>query len=99
MQWILSVFARNFNQHFNLKGHIWYDRFKSIVIRSFRQLIAAFKYICNNPMKAGMVEEAEDYTYGALWFMKHRRFEIVEPPDPLITGFLPEYFGQALLTE
>ena len=81
MQWILGVFAKLFNKHFNLTGHVWQDRFKSKVIESFQQLIATFKYICNNPVKAEMVECSEEYPYGALWFIRHRRFCIVEPPD------------------
>lgn len=81
MQWILSVFAKRYNKHFNLKGHVWYDRFKSKIIESFQQLISTFEYICNNPVKAEMVESAEEYLYGALWFIRHRLFDLVEPPD------------------
>ena len=81
MQWILSVFAIHYNKHFNLKGHVWYDRFKSKIIETFQQLLATFKYICNNPLKAEMVSDPEEYKYGALWFIRHRLFDIVEPPD------------------
>ncbi len=94
MQWILSVFAIKFNKYFKLKGHVWYDRFKSVVIDSFKQLLTTFRYICNNPVKAGMVENAEDYVYGALWFIKHKRFKLIEPPDPLIIKNLPEFFNK-----
>ncbi len=81
MQWILSVFAVLYNKHFNLKGHVWYDRFKSKVIDNFQQLLATFRYICNNPVKAEMIEDPGEYLYGALWFIRHRLFDIVEPPD------------------
>ncbi len=81
MQWILGVFAKHYNKHFNLKGHVWYDRFKSKIIESFQQLISTFKYISNNPVKAEMVGNAEEYLYGALWFIRHSLFDIVEPPD------------------
>jgi putative transposase len=39
MQWILATFAINFNIRFNISGHVWYDRFHSKVIESFRQYI------------------------------------------------------------
>ena len=71
MQWILSVFAKCHNKHFNLNGHVWSDRFKSKIIESFKQLISTFKYICNNPVKAEMAGNAEEYLYGALWFIRH----------------------------
>ncbi len=81
MQWILSVFAKCYNKYFNINGHVWSDRFKSKIIESFQQLLATFRYICNNPVKAEMIESPEDYLYGALWFIQHRIFDIVEPPD------------------
>ena len=92
MQWILSVFAVYFNKLFGFKGHVWHDRFKSKVIKSFRQLIATFKYICNNPVIAEIVEKPEEYAYGGLWFMHHRQFDLVEPPDHFITSLLPDFF-------
>ena len=92
MQWILGVFARAYNKYFHLKGHVWYDRFKSVVIESFEQLIATFRYIFNNPVKAGMVEDPEEYMYGSLWFIRHKRFDLIEPPRLYLATELPEFF-------
>lgn len=98
MQWILSVFAKSYNKHFNIKGHVWYDRFKSTVIESFQQLIATFRYIFNNPVKAEMIENPEEYPYGSLWFIRHRQFDLVEPPDQFLLGVLPDFFTQLLIS-
>ncbi len=98
MQWILGVFAKAYNKKYNLKGHVWYDRFHSKVIKSYSQVVATFKYICNNPVQAGMVEKPEDYRYGGLWYIRHRRFDFVEPPDPLIMTILSEFYTQYLIT-
>jgi REP-associated tyrosine transposase len=81
MQWILGVFAKHYNKHFNLKGHVWYDRFKSKIIESFEQLLATFRYISNNPVKAKMMTNPEEYQYGALWYIRYKLFDLVEPPD------------------
>ena len=99
MQWILSVFAVAYNKQFNLKGHVWYDRFKSTVIKSCRQLLAAFRYICNNPVKVKIVNKPEAYKYGGLWFIWNRQFELIEPPGLLIRTLLPDLFNQLLITE
>ena len=88
----MSVSAIRFNKYFNLKGHVWYDRFRSVIIETYRQMLVTFKYVCDNPVKAKMVENAEDHLYGGLWFIKHRRFDLVEPPGPLITRLLSEYY-------
>jgi REP-associated tyrosine transposase len=90
MQWILGVFAKHYNKHFNLKGHVWYDRFKSKIIDNFLQLLATFKYIINNPVKAEMIENSEEYQYGALWFIRHKLFDLVEPPDHSIRMVLTD---------
>lgn len=92
MQWILSVFAVCYNKHFNLQGHVWYDRFKSKVIKSYRQLIATFNYICTNPVKAELVKTSSEYEYGGLWYMINRKFELVEPPDSFLLVLLPHLF-------
>jgi len=97
MQWILSVFAVCYNKQFNLNGHVWHDRFKSKVIKSYRQLIATFKYICNNPLKVKMVETAEEYEYSGLWFIKNKQFDFVEPPEPFLVVLLPELFNQLVI--
>ena len=99
MQWILSVFAIAYNKKYNLKGHVWYDRFKSTVIKSYRQMLATFKYICNNPVKAGMVNTPEEYFYGGLWFIRHMYFSIIEPPDSFISALFPDLYKQILLNE
>jgi putative transposase len=99
MQWILGVFAKSYNKKYNLKGHVWYDRFHSTVIKSYRQLIATFKYICNNPVKSEIVEKPEDYKFGGLWYIHHRCFDFIEPPDLLFKTILYENFKQLLISE
>ncbi len=92
MQWVLGVFGRAYNKKYNLRGHVWYDRFHSTIIKSYKQLVATFKYICNNPVKAEMVKNPEDYKYGGLWYIHHHLFDFIEPPTPLIETILSEFY-------
>ncbi len=48
MQWVLGVFAQKYNRTFDQHGHVWYDRFKSKIIKDFRQYLHTFIYISNN---------------------------------------------------
>ena len=84
MQWILSVFAIRFNKFCGQKGHVWYDRFKSIIIRSFHQLIIAFQYISNNPVKAGLCSDAADYRYSGLYELKRKQLRVLNSPDRIL---------------
>ena len=80
-EWSQFIGSDSYNKYYNLKGHVWYDRFKSKIINNFQQLLATFRYICNNPVKAEMVDNPEEYMYGALWEIQHKLFDIVEPPN------------------
>ncbi|MFH1429375.1 MAG: transposase [Candidatus Margulisiibacteriota bacterium] len=82
MRWILQVFAQIYNKVMNCEGHVWYDRFKSKVIRTMKQFENTFKYIANNPVRAKMVEHPLHYAYNAItWFQKNKMLGFLEPPD------------------
>ena len=85
MQWILSVFAIHYNRLNNLKGHVWYDRFKSRIVASLLQFIRTFVYITENPLKAGSARHLFDYKYNCLSMMQEPRYKhLFSPLDPII---------------
>ena len=81
MQWVLMVFARRYNKILGITGHVWYDRFKSRIIRSYKQFVHTFQYISNNPVKAGICKDPVKYAYGGLYELKKRRFRLLDPTD------------------
>ena len=81
MQWILSVFAMKYNRTFNYIGHVFYDRFKSKIIEDFRQYVATFIYIMENPVKAGIVTRPLDFEFNGVSFMHKGLYEVIKPPD------------------
>ena len=88
MQWVLSVFAKAYNKMMKITGHVWYDRFKSKIIRSVKQMIDTFKYINENPVVAGIVKKASDFLYNGIVFIKRGDFSIIDPPiDYLVNLF------------
>jgi len=84
MQWILSVFAIRFNLMFGLRGHVWYDRFRSKVIAGLRHFLATLSYISLNPVRAGIVDRAEDYPYATHRFERDGPPGLIDPPDRVI---------------
>lgn len=91
MQWILSVFALRYNRLFKLKGHVWYDRFKSRIIQSFQQLINTFVYISNNPIRAGLVNSPLAYQYNGMYHIFNKNYSFVEPPDEELLTIIQNY--------
>lgn len=90
MQSLLGSFAIRYNKICRRKGHVWYDRFHSTIIETFTQYINTFRYINENPVKAGIVKRAEDYPHGGLWLIKRKIFDIVDPPNSILKRHFPE---------
>lgn len=95
MQWILSVFAARFNRRFGYVGHVWYDRFKSKIIASFRHFLAAFFYIAANPVRANMVAGITDYPFSGLQHIRDGDFSILDPPIDQLLHLFPELLGRS----
>jgi putative transposase len=89
MQWILSVFAMKYNNTFNYKGHVFYDRFKSKIIGDFRHYVATFIYITKNPVKAGIVKDPNDFEFNGVNFLKKGLYDVINPPSLFIRLLLP----------
>ena len=91
MQWVLSVFAMNWNRKFNLKGHVWEGRFFSRIIESFKDFLNTFGYIDENPVAAKLVKYPHQWQYSGAWYHRHRLRGIIEKPDEVIAHFFPEH--------
>jgi REP element-mobilizing transposase RayT len=96
MQWVLATFAINFNKRFGITGHVWYDRFHSKVIESFRQYLKTFRYISDNPVRAEIVKRPVDFEFGGIWAYQKGLYEILQPPDSLLRLLFPETAIQVL---
>ncbi len=84
MQWVLSVFAMRYNRIHRLKGHVWYDRFKSRVIGTLRQYLDTMEYVVRNPVKAGIVDSITQYGWTGLQWWRKAGQCLVEPPNALV---------------
>lgn len=66
MKRINASYAYYFNQKYNRVGHLFQDRFKSEPIEDEKYLMAVTRYIHNNPVKASIVEQPENYNWSSL---------------------------------
>ena len=98
MQWILSVFALQYNRKFRYKGHVWYDRFKSWIINGLRQLLITFRYIAENPVRAGIVSRPWEYSCNGVRHIRDHDHRVVEEPGQALRLMMPEYCTPLLLS-
>ena len=97
MQWILSVFAVTFNRIFGYAGHVWYDRFKSRVIDSFRHFIATFVYIAENPVRAHLATSAAAYPFNGVRRIRDGDFAVVDYPGAVLRLLFSDLLTSRLL--
>lgn len=79
-QWIKSVFAKMFNKMFGYFGHVFAERFKSVIIHSFKQYLNTFIYIAVNPVKANLVDTPVEYEFSGIRFLQKGMLDIMERP-------------------
>jgi len=73
-------YTRHINKRNGWKGHLWQARFGSSVLDE-QYLIAAVRYVENNPVRAGLVKEAGEYPWSSAgWHLGMR------DSDPLVSG-------------
>jgi len=65
MQSVGRRYVRYFNRRHDRTGGLWEGRFRSCLIDSENYLLSCQRYIEMNPIKAGMVKNAEDYWWSS----------------------------------
>lgn len=65
VQRLATIYARYYNDVHDRVGHVFQDRYKSQPIGNEPQLLNVIRYIHNNPVKAGMAERPELYTWSS----------------------------------
>ncbi len=62
---ILQTLRRNAGGKRNQVFKLWMDRFDDLIVENDKTLIIKIEYIHNNPVKAGLVNKAENWTYSS----------------------------------
>jgi putative transposase len=65
MQRLNGVYAQRFNRRHGRRGHLFATRFSAWVVRDEHHLEAARRYVLDNPVRAGLCQQAEDWPWSA----------------------------------
>ncbi len=65
MQCLKIKYSKYHNNNYQIRGHLFMGRFKSIVVTTNKYLIIASRYIHLNPIAKGIVKEPSDYLWSS----------------------------------
>jgi len=102
MQWLMTSHVRRHHRRYGTGGHVWQGRYKSFVIQPARPgrderaagtlekgpgLWTVLRYVERNPLRAGLVERAEDWPWSSLhWWLRLTRPRV----KLAVTGLRPD---------
>ncbi|MCK4504155.1 MAG: transposase [Candidatus Aegiribacteria sp.] len=91
MQNLNGIYAQYFNKHHDLVGHVFQGRYNAIVVDRENYFLELCRYIVLNPVRAGIVEKPEEYSWSS-----YRQMVGIDESMPFIkTDFLLEHFGSS----
>ncbi len=65
MRYLNGVYTQRFNRIHSHVGHLFQGRFKAILVEKEAHLLELARYVVLNPVRAGMVESAEQWSWSS----------------------------------
>jgi putative transposase len=90
MRQLNGVYTQDFNRRNHCCGHVFQGRYKSVLVEKEGYLLELTRYIVLNPVRAGMVQRAQDWP----WSSFPATIGLVKKPDWLQDEWLLSAFGK-----
>jgi len=73
MNWLTLTHTQRWHRHRQSvgEGHVYQGRFKSFPVETNDYLLTVCRYVERNPIRAGLVERAEQWCWSSAWSWKH----------------------------
>ena len=65
MRWMGQRYVAFFNKRYERTGTLWEGRFRSFLVDSERYILMVYRYIELNPVRAALVERAQEYAWSS----------------------------------
>lgn len=73
MQYVKGGFSHRVKKELGVQGEIWQKGFSEVRIKDRLSFLKHRKYIHQNPVKAGFVDEPEKFPYGSAYLKKQKQ--------------------------
>lgn len=69
LRWVTATHTQRYHAHYHTsgQGHLYQSRFKSFPIADDDHFLVVCRYVERNPLRANLVERAEEWRWGSLW--------------------------------
>lgn len=86
LRWVTATHTQRYHAHYHTagEGHLYQARFKSFPVADDNHFLVVCRYVERNPLRANLVQRAEDWRYGSLW-----RWAQTEEPLPKLLAPWP----------
>ncbi|HSU98266.1 MAG TPA: transposase [Gemmatimonadaceae bacterium] len=89
MRQLNGVYTQRFNRAHARVGHVYQGRYSAVLVQRERHLLEVLRYIVLNPVRAGMVSAASEWS----WSSYRAAIGLVPSPPWLLTDGLAAIFG------
>jgi putative transposase len=95
LQWVTVTHTMRWHAHYHSSGsgHLYQGRFQSFPVQSDEHLFSVFRYVERNPLRAGLVERAEDWQWGSAWRRRQRKATLKNHLGRLAAGAAAQLAG------
>jgi len=69
IQWIKTHTAKRWNYIHGSQDHLWGERFFSRPVKDLREYLHVYNYIDQNPVKAGLTQNAQDWKASGAYYI------------------------------
>jgi putative transposase len=78
MRWVGVTHVRRYHEHYHSRGggHVYQGRFKSFPVAEDDYFLALCRYVEANPLRARLVDRAEQWPWSGLWRRMHGSGEL-----------------------
>ena len=66
MHWLMTAHVTGYHSFHHTRGRIWQGRFKAFPIQEDAHLLTVLRYVERNPLRAGLVEKAQQWQWSSL---------------------------------
>jgi len=85
MGWVGVTHVRRHHEHYRRRGggHLYQGRYKTFPVAEDEYFLTLCRYVEANPLRARLVERAEQWRWSGLWQRVHRRKELTLSAWPM----------------